>query len=149
MAGTLSSAFTRFKPTCSGPSTIRTRAQKAYSCCIVSALGGGLQKNQRLSSACCTYCAAHIACCSSSVVRAYLSVARLLVFVGAAFVASRSTAASKCDHVLAVCAQLTDGTVYEGIFHTLTVDDKDVHVVLKYAKVARDPGVTAEDLQVQ
>lgn len=43
--------------------------------------------------------------------------------------------------------QLTDGTVYEGIFHTMKVDGKDAHVVLKYAKVVKDPTITAEGLQ--
>jgi hypothetical protein len=43
--------------------------------------------------------------------------------------------------------QLIDGMIYEGIFHTLKVDGKHTHVVLKYAKVVRDPSVTAEDLQ--
>src|SRR5689334_19763690 len=43
--------------------------------------------------------------------------------------------------------QLTDGTVYEGIFHTMKVDGKDAHVVLKYAKVIKDPSITAEGLQ--
>lgn len=44
--------------------------------------------------------------------------------------------------------QLIDGTVHEGIFHTMKVDGNDTHVVLKYAKVVKDPTVTAEDLQV-
>lgn len=37
--------------------------------------------------------------------------------------------------------------MYEGIFHTLKVDGGDAHVVLKYAKVVRDPAITAEGLQ--
>jgi hypothetical protein len=41
-----------------------------------------------------------------------------------------------------------DGTVYEGIFHTLKVEEGgSAHVVLKYAKVVRDPAITAEGLQ--
>lgn len=43
--------------------------------------------------------------------------------------------------------QLIDGTVYEGIFHTMKVEGKDAHVVLKYAKVLKDPSITAEGLQ--
>jgi hypothetical protein len=39
--------------------------------------------------------------------------------------------------------------VYEGIFHTMKVDGADMHVILKYAKVVRDPNITAEDLQAQ
>lgn len=52
-------------------------------------------------------------------------------------------------HVLLPCllAQLVDGTIYEGIFHTMKVDGKDAHVVLKYAKVLKDPSITAEGLQ--
>lgn len=54
--------------------------------------------------------------------------------------------------MLLLCAQLVwqliDGTVHEGIFHTMKVDGKHTHVVLKYAKVTKDPSVTAEDLQV-
>ena len=37
--------------------------------------------------------------------------------------------------------------VYEGIFHTLKLDEGDAHVVLKYARVVRDPSLTAEDFQ--
>lgn len=43
--------------------------------------------------------------------------------------------------------QLTDGTVFEGIFHTMKVEGRDAHVVLKYAKVVKDPSITAEGLQ--
>lgn len=39
------------------------------------------------------------------------------------------------------------GVVYEGIFHTMKVDGSDVHVILKYAKVIRDPRLTTDDLQ--
>jgi hypothetical protein len=55
-----------------------------------------------------------------------------------------------CEHCIVVhmfLVQLTDGTVYEGIFHTMKVDGKDAHVVLKYAKVVKDPTITAEGLQ--
>lgn len=44
--------------------------------------------------------------------------------------------------------QLIDGTTYEGIFHTMKVEGKDAHVVLKYAKVTKDPSVTTEGLQM-
>lgn len=37
--------------------------------------------------------------------------------------------------------------MYEGIFHTLKVDGSAAHVVLKYAKVLRDPALTTEGLQ--
>lgn len=37
--------------------------------------------------------------------------------------------------------------MYEGIFHTMKVDGSDSHVVLKYAKVLKDPSITAEGLQ--
>lgn len=43
--------------------------------------------------------------------------------------------------------QLVDGTTYEGIFHTMKVEGKDAHMVLKYAKVIKDPSITAEGLQ--
>jgi hypothetical protein len=43
--------------------------------------------------------------------------------------------------------QLVDGTIYEGIFHTMKVDGRHTHVVLKYAKVAREASSTAEDMQ--
>eukprot|EP00879_Flechtneria_rotunda_P008966 GHRR01009388.1.p1 GENE.GHRR01009388.1~~GHRR01009388.1.p1 ORF type:complete len:818 (+),score=319.97 GHRR01009388.1:195-2456(+) len=43
--------------------------------------------------------------------------------------------------------QLVDGLIIEGIFHTMKVDGKDTHVVLKYAKVIKDPASKAEDLQ--
>ena len=46
-----------------------------------------------------------------------------------------------------LCVQLVDGTSYEGIFHTMKVDGMDAHVVLKYAKVLRDPSITTEGLQ--
>lgn len=52
------------------------------------------------------------------------------------------------DGIAAFVPQLIDGTCYEGIFHTMKIDGRDTHIVLKYAKVARDPSVTAEDLQV-
>lgn len=37
--------------------------------------------------------------------------------------------------------------MYEGIFHTMKVEGNDAHVVLKYAKVLKDPSITAEGLQ--
>lgn len=36
--------------------------------------------------------------------------------------------------------QVNTGCVYEGIFHTMQIAGSDVHVVLKYAKLLRDPG---------
>jgi hypothetical protein len=40
-----------------------------------------------------------------------------------------------------------DGTVIEGIFHTMKLHGSHAHVVLKYAKVTKDPSITAEGLQ--
>lgn len=40
-----------------------------------------------------------------------------------------------------------DGVVYEGVFHTLKVGGGARHVVLRYAKVVRDPTLTADGLQ--
>lgn len=50
-------------------------------------------------------------------------------------------------HDRAVLLQLTDGVVYEGVFNTLKVHGKGFHVVLKYAKVVKDPTLTADGLQ--
>lgn len=43
--------------------------------------------------------------------------------------------------------QTLDGVVYEGVFHCLKVADGARHAVLRYAKVVRDPGLTADGLQ--
>ena len=40
-----------------------------------------------------------------------------------------------------------DGVVYEGVFHCLKVADGARHAVLRFAKVVRDPTLTAEGLQ--
>jgi len=37
--------------------------------------------------------------------------------------------------------------VYEGVFHCMKLADGARHVVLRYAKVVRDPTLTAEGLQ--
>jgi hypothetical protein len=43
--------------------------------------------------------------------------------------------------------QVKNGVVYEGIFNTMQFEGKEMHVVLKYAKVARDPNSKLSDLQ--
>lgn len=52
-----------------------------------------------------------------------------------------------CNLRVLRCLQLVDGTIYEGIFHTMKVDGRHTHVVLKYAKVAREASSTADDMQ--
>lgn len=44
-------------------------------------------------------------------------------------------------------AQTLDGVVYEGVFNCMKLADGARHVVLRYAKVVRDPTLTAEGLQ--
>lgn len=39
--------------------------------------------------------------------------------------------------------QVKNGTVYEGIYHTAQLADKEVSVVLKMAKVVQEPGQRA------
>jgi hypothetical protein len=48
-------------------------------------------------------------------------------------------------HIL--LAQVKNGVVYEGIFNTMQFEGKDMHVVLKFAKVIRDPNSKLSDLQ--
>jgi hypothetical protein len=38
-----------------------------------------------------------------------------------------------------------NGTVYEGIFHTLQIENKDAHLVLKYAKVVTEPSAQGSE----
>lgn len=43
--------------------------------------------------------------------------------------------------------QVKSGAVYEGIFYTLKINEAEVHVVLKYAKMVKDPSATAESVK--
>lgn len=43
--------------------------------------------------------------------------------------------------------QTLDGVVYEGVFHCMKLAGGERHVVLRYAKIVRDPTITAEGLQ--
>ncbi len=60
---------------------------------------------------------------------------------------ARGPEQARHTHPTTSTPQLNSGLTYEGIFHTLKVDGPDLHVVLKYAKVIRDPSSTADDLQ--
>lgn len=44
-----------------------------------------------------------------------------------------------------VQVQVNSGKVYEGIFHTADLDSKDASVVLKMARVIKDPAVSEDD----